>query len=320
MNGVMLIRIRRIANCRLPLVAEMGFLALVILAWEVARIPIQGSHSLSLAHARDWLSLEHTLHIDIEAWVIQTAHDANLHEVLRWSYYNFHLPVLFGFMVLARLLCAERYPFLRTAFVLSHIPAIAIIGLYPLLPPRWVPGMPFAVAAPEGMNGSMHNATAAAASQHCGYPIFIAVSTVWLTNRARWSWLAFLYPAAVFLIVVSTANHYTLDAIIGGLCIGFGFVVARLVHGSVSTLRHELRPALGPSLLAALGYAFVVRAIDTASDLTLPPHPVSGTDLVLIAGTCAVIAAWWWSRGNPSGNARWERSTDGQTQDARSGA
>src|SRR5262249_14189792 len=160
---------------------------------------------------------------------------------------------------------------------LSHIPAVLIIGLYPLLPPRWVPGMPYFVHAPAGMNGGMHNATAAAASQHVGYPIFIAASIVWLTNRARLSWLSFAYPVLVFLIVVGTANHYTLDAIIGGLCIGFGFAAARLLHGPLATLRHELRPALGPSVLAALGYAFVVRAIDTASDLTLPPNAVSGT-------------------------------------------
>ena len=46
MNGGMLIRMRRVADRRLPLVAEMGFLALVIGAWELARIPIEGSHSL----------------------------------------------------------------------------------------------------------------------------------------------------------------------------------------------------------------------------------------------------------------------------------
>ena len=152
--------------------------------------------------------------------MIRFAHHADLETVLRWSYYHFHLPVLFAFMALARQLRPERYPLLRSAFVLSHLPAIAVIGLYPLLPPRWVPGMPFAVTAPDGLNGGLHNATAAAASQHVGYPIFIAASTIWLTNRARWSWLTLLYPAAVYLIVVGTANHYTLDAIIGGLCIG----------------------------------------------------------------------------------------------------
>src|SRR5262245_58640454 len=113
--------------------------------------------------------------------------------------------------------------------------------------------MPYAISAPDGLNGAFHNATAAAASQHCGYPIFIAASTVWLTNRARWSWLTFLYPVAVFLIVVGTANHYTLDAIIGGLCIAFGFATARLLNGAPAAARHELAAPLGPVLLAAVG-------------------------------------------------------------------
>src|SRR5262249_5355672 len=154
----------------------------------------------------------------------------------------------------------ERYPLLRSAFVLSHIPAIAVIGLYPLLPPRWVPGMPFAVAPPDGMNGALHNATAAAASQHVGYPIFIAASTVWLTHRARWSWLAFAYPAFVYLIVVGTSNHYTLDAIVGGLCIAFGFATARLVNGAVPVARLAATPPVAVALLAALGYGLIVRA------------------------------------------------------------
>ena len=241
-DGGAVASMRRLVNRRLPLFWEMVFLGLVILAWELARIPIQGSHSLSLAHARDWLTLEHTLHLDVEASLIRYAHDANAEEVLGWGYYNFHLPVLFAFMALARQLRPERYPFLRSAFALSHIPAILVIGLYPLLPPRWVPGMPFAVTAPDGMNGAMHNATAAAASQHVGYPLFIAASTVWLTNRSRLSWLAFAYPAAVFVIVVGTANHYTLDAIIGGLCIVFGFATARLLHGPLPAARREATP------------------------------------------------------------------------------
>ena len=206
-------------------------------------------------------------------------------------------------MVLARLLRAERYPFLRSAFVLSHIPAILVIALYPLLPPRWVPGMPFAVTAPEGLNGAMHNATAAAASQHVGYPIFIAASTVWLTNRARLSWLAFLYPAAVYVIVVGTANHYTLDAIIGGLCIVFGFATARLLHGPLPVAPGaRLTPPLALALLAALGYACIVRAIDTAERPDAAAEPGQRNRPGARGGTCAVLAAWWLSRGDPSGS------------------
>jgi hypothetical protein len=310
--------LRRVLGVRLPLWGEMVFLALVIASWQAIRIPVEGSYSEALAHARDWLSVEQALHLDIEASVIRWAHEVDALEVLRWCYYNFHLPILFAFMALVRLLRPERYPFLRTAFVLSHIPAITVIALYPLLPPRWLPGMPHMIPAPENMNGFAHNATAAAASQHCGYPLMIAATIVWLAPRSRLAWLAFAYPAFVFLIVVSTGNHYTLDAIVGGLCIAFGFAIARLIHGPQGALRREPAAALGPAMVAAAGYAFLVRAIDTAPDLSLPPNPVNGTDIALIAGIGLILSAWLWSRSETGG--RWERPVEPQPQDARSSA
>ena len=58
---------------------------------------------------------------------------------LGWLYTNIHLPVLFGFVAAARLLAPGRYPLLRTTFVLSFLPAVLVIGLYPLAPPHWLP-------------------------------------------------------------------------------------------------------------------------------------------------------------------------------------
>ena len=125
---------------------------------------------------------------------------------------------------------------------------------------------------------------------------------------------------AVYLIVVGTANHYTLDAIIGGLCIGFGFVTARLLNGAAPALVLAAMPPLRVALLAALGYALIVRAVDTASALTLPPKPVSATDLVLLAGIAAVLAAWGWSRSDPRAAPAGSPRATARPQDARTGA
>jgi hypothetical protein len=168
--------------------------------------------------------------------------------------------------------------------------------------------MPVAVPAPDGLNGAMHNATAAAASQHVGYPLFIAAATIWLARGSRLSWLTLAYPALVYVIVVGTANHYTLDAIIGGLCIVFGFAVARLVPGPAPVAVREPATPLGVALLAATGYALIVRAVDTASELSLPPNAVTAMDVVLVSGIAAVVAAWWWSRAEHRGAPRLEGS------------
>ena len=48
----------------------------------------------------------------------------------------------------ARLLDPVRYPMLRSTFALLHVPALAVLALYPLAPPHWVAGIPYADGPP----------------------------------------------------------------------------------------------------------------------------------------------------------------------------
>ena len=119
--------------------AELAFIALVLLAWQAVRIPLEGNVDVSVEHARAVLGLEHALSIDVEAWLIHRASASRITGDLAWMYTNIHLPVLFGAIAAVRVLAPDRYPRLRTTFVLSFLPAIAVIGLYPLAPPHWLP-------------------------------------------------------------------------------------------------------------------------------------------------------------------------------------
>ena len=96
---------------------ELVLVALVLVAWHAIRIPIEGDVATSLAHADDVLGLERTLSVDIEAWLI--ASTAGAASALKWLYTNIHLPVLFAFVAAVRLLAPDRYPLLRTTFMLS---------------------------------------------------------------------------------------------------------------------------------------------------------------------------------------------------------
>jgi hypothetical protein len=287
---------RRLLGRELPLWADMVVVALAIALWQVARIPAQGSMPVALAHARDWLSVERALHVDVEAAVLRAVHEANLTDALWWCYGTLHLPVFFGFMAIARLQAPGRYPVLRTAFVLGHVPALVVITLYPLAPPRWFVGLPSAVAPPPGVTDSLHNVTAAAASQHVGYPLFMAAATVWLVRRSV-AWLAFAYPLFTFAVVLGTGNHYALDAVVGGLCMALGFGVAWLLHGGAAPATWRAKEPLSTTLLAVGGYACVVHAVNTASDLSLPPT-LSAADIFLVCGAAAVVAA---TRGSAGG-------------------
>ena len=96
-------------------------------------------------------------------------------------YTGIHTPALFGFMAAACVYAPERYVRLRTIFVVSFLPALLAIGLYPLAPPHWISELGFGPAPEQGeLAGSIdtliHNSTAAIASQHFGFAAFIAAA------------------------------------------------------------------------------------------------------------------------------------------------
>lgn len=213
----------------------MGIAAAILLAWQLARIPLEGSVSVSLDHARSVLDLERALSVDIEDAFIRFGSGPTAERVLDWAYGEIHVPVLFGFLAAACVLAPERYPRLRTIFLVSFIPAVAVIAFYPLAPPHWLVELGLGPApAQEELAGTLstmfQNSTAAAASQHFGFAVFVAAGVLWLFPRSPVAWIAALYPALIFVVIVGTGNHYVLDCAVGVLTFAFGAAVAWLIH------------------------------------------------------------------------------------------
>ena len=214
-----------------PLPVEMVILAVTIAVWQLLRIPFEGSTRVALAHARDWIALERSLHIDIEPSFLRFVHERDwLLDSAKWFYANINEAAVIAFMAVARMLDAVRYPKLRTTFVLMHVPALAVLALYPLAPPHWVASMPFADGPPVHPS-ALRNETAAAVSLHFGGPVLIAAGALWLRPRAPLAWLTLLYPPLVFFVILGTGNHYVLDTFVGTACVAAGFAAAQLIHG-----------------------------------------------------------------------------------------
>ena len=152
----------------------MLIIAAVIAVWQLLRIPFEGSTRISLAHAHDWLALERDAahrHRALRAALRARARLAAT-TARSASMRNFDETFVIGFMAIARLLDPIRYPEAAHAFALLHVPALAILALYPLAPPHWVAGVPFA-DGPPAHPSALRNETAAAVSLHFGDTIFI---------------------------------------------------------------------------------------------------------------------------------------------------
>ena len=272
---------------------ELLIVALVLVAWHAVRIPLEGSVGVSLAHADDVLGVERAFSLDLEGSLIGLTSSSNVSASLEWLYANIHLPVLFGFLAAARLLAPDRYPAIRTTFIVSFVPAGFVIGLFPLAPPHWLPefglGVPPTDAELSDTVGALfHNVTAAAASQHFGFAVFLAATSIWLFPR---SWLArttLAYPVLAFLVIVGTGNHYVVDCLVGTLTFVVGALVAWLVHRPRSSPNTLRQPGVVASV--AVGYALVVWGF-VSFDLTMPSGLHSVPDLLALgAGAVLVIA------------------------------
>ncbi len=268
---------------------ELAIVALVLLAWHAVRITLEGNVATSLAHADDVLALERALQLDVEQWLIGAT--SALSPTLAWLYTNIHLPVLFGFVAAVRLLAPHRYPLVRMTFVLSFVPAVLVIGLYPLAPPHWLPEFGFGIPPTDAELTSttaevFHNTTAAAASQHFGFALFVAATAIWLFPRSAFAWATLAYPALAFVVIVGTGNHYVLDCVIGASTFVLASIAASRLLPASRRRTHVIEKAGIASI--AVGYALIAWGF-VSLDLTALDADNVLHAVVLVAGVVAVV-------------------------------
>ncbi len=193
----------------------------------------------ALAHAQDILNLERSLGIDpehaLDRWM--AAH-RTLGLLVSDYYDNAHFVVTLGLLGLLWWRRADIYRPLRSALVLVNVLAFVVFWLFPVAPPRMLPGFVDVVAATHAI-GSWHTgALASAANQYAAMPSLHIAWAVWctvvvwrMTTRAWARALATLYPFMTGFAVLATGNHFALD-ILGGLAtIAVSLLLVRFLGG-----------------------------------------------------------------------------------------
>ncbi len=142
-------------------------------------------------------------------------------EVANGYYAWVHFPATAAFLVWAFVARPLHYPTLRSWLVL--VTAAATIGhlLFPLAPPRMMSHFGFVDTAArygpavysEPDVASIANQYAAMPSLHVAWAVVVGGGLMMLT-RSRWRWLWLVHPVITVLVVVATANHYWIDAIV----------------------------------------------------------------------------------------------------------
>lgn len=253
--------LRRLRSPRRPrLWFEILLIAVSYWTYSLIRNAVPEQKAQALRNA-DWIwRMEHHLGIAVEESVNHTVNSVTW-LVVGMNYYYATLHFIVTLSVLVWLFRSHPGRYAAARLVLFATTGVALVGyyLYPLAPPRLMNGGHFVdtvtVHQTWGSMASgdlkhMSNQYAAMPSMHigwslwCGLTIFALASVPWVRV------LGLLYPATTLLVIVSTANHFWLDAVGGVLCLMFGFMVARLWYGALPYALPRAVPDRGTLLSA----------------------------------------------------------------------
>ena len=185
-------------------------------------------------------------------------------------YYVFvHFTASVGFMAWVFLRHPQAWGRIRAWFLSVTLAGLAIHVAFPLAPPRMLSQHGFVdtlhVYGPsiysKDVTASAANQLAAMPSLHFAWAAIVAAGFISI-RRSRFSLLMVLHPIVTLLAIVATANHYWLDAIIGGALVVAAIVVTRLVRRSM----HRFDPV--PDMLAVMHSPRRMRAVSATAALT----------------------------------------------------
>lgn len=236
---------------------EVLIVALLYGLYKLGRTLSRDEVGSAFANARDVLSFERSLGIANERSLQLIALEHRwLIIVLNRYYATVHFPLSVGFLVFTYVRHARLYLRIRWLFGISTASALVIHVLYPLAPPRLLAGYvdTIAVYGPQIYNNpsvvSQANQFAAMPSLHFGWAVLVAYGII-RAGPSRYRWLAAAHPVLTLAAIVLTANHFWLDAIVGGLLVvlagvAYRYIEAATVDGA-QTDPASPHPVVGPA-------------------------------------------------------------------------
>jgi hypothetical protein len=203
----------------------------VYFAYSLVRGLVEGRATAAFQHARELISLERTLHLFVEPSVQAWASGSHLVMVIAsWLYVNGQTSITIGGLLYLYLRHNRSFYFVRNMFIIAM--AIALVGytVFPTAPPRFMPEWGFIdsvsdltgvhVSHASGMMSALINPYAAVPSMHVAFALMIGWPLARLARHPLVRALWLLYPFLMAFVIVVTANHFIVDALLGALTAG----------------------------------------------------------------------------------------------------
>ena len=196
-------------------------------AYDLSRALSQGREVAAMANGVFFMNLEKALHIWWEPWIQgRVSGFEPLMTLLVWVYQYAHLPIIIGAMVWVFTQRRGWWTLYRNWFLAINFIAVLVFALLPTAPPRMIFTSGVAdINFLHGIrthifeDGMLANPFAAMPSLHFGYALFLGLMLYTLAH-GRWTrYLGFVYAFVVLVAIISTGNHFIIDAVAGALVV-----------------------------------------------------------------------------------------------------
>ncbi|MFJ8195826.1 bifunctional glycosyltransferase 87/phosphatase PAP2 family protein [Streptomyces sp. NPDC096152] len=232
--------LRRVLT-RPNLLLELLLIRVTYAAYSSVRLTVQGDRATAEAHGHQIHSLERALFIDIEHWANHTVAGLPwLERFLSFYYESFHFVVPLSILAVLYVRRPVDYRWARTALGFATLLGLLGFWLYPLAPPRLMPGFGFIdtvhgvqdFAKPDyGAMTALTNQYAAMPSLHFGWSLWCGIVIAVVAPRWWMKVLGLLHPLFTVSAIVATANHWVLDAVGGAAVVATGFALTYVLSG-----------------------------------------------------------------------------------------
>ncbi|MFJ9635199.1 bifunctional glycosyltransferase 87/phosphatase PAP2 family protein [Streptomyces sp. NPDC101178] len=239
------------------LLLELLLIRVVYSAYAQVRLAATAGRPVAEEHGRQIHAIEQWLHIDIELWVNHTVVEITwLREFFDYYYSTFHFIIPLAILGVLYARRPTDYRWARSSIGFATLLALVGFWLYPLAPPRLMPGLGFIdtihgvqdFAKPDyGTLTTLTNQYAAMPSLHFGWSLWCGVVIAILAPKVWMKALGLLHPLFTIAAIVATANHWVLDAAGGALVVFAGFGLTYLLAGPRKLATEEEPPTTEPA-------------------------------------------------------------------------
>ncbi|MGP4007154.1 phosphatase PAP2 family protein [Streptomyces sp. 4N124] len=231
------------AIARPPLVRELLLVAGLFLVYKLGRMLATGHTGEAFSNAHHVWDLERAVRLPGEGAVQSLLlHDDTLVHLANTYYATVHFPATAAFLIWLYLRRPAHYVWARRILAAVTAAALVVHLAFPLAPPRMLAAtglMDTAHVYGPSVYGSprtdtLSNQFAAMPSLHFGWALMVAIGLI-VATRSRWRWLWLLHPTLTLLVIVGTANHFWLDAIVAAAMLGLALAMIHLPHRTRTT-------------------------------------------------------------------------------------